>query len=173
MSTQTIRPVSTILQTSFTVVGASTAHEAVDEETQNGDTDYATCNSATAVLALGLQNHVIPEDAVFNSLTVACWLRRLAGAVGTVHLDIGVRSGETFYMIAELDILGSSYVAFSGTSTASPVTGLPWTAAAINASDWCFVATLGPPRATIRITQADGEVDYEIPTFTQWVDGAS
>lgn len=169
MSTQIVRPNAVEKNLGpWTVVGAPTIPEAVDEETSDDDTTYTTCSSVTGELALNLQNHGIPADGIFNSVTVGCTVRREAGAIGDVHVHLGLRIADVNYMVAETDTVTAVYALLSGTATVNPATGLAWTAATINAAHWQFrIITLDIPRAVIRITQAWAEIDYSIPTFTR------
>ncbi|MHC4742195.1 MAG: fibronectin type III domain-containing protein, partial [Planctomycetota bacterium] len=60
---QYLRPVSTASTGNFSPVGAPTLHEATDEETQNGNTDYITSGRSVTTCELNLGGSIIDPQS--------------------------------------------------------------------------------------------------------------
>ncbi|MDP2704449.1 MAG: DUF1080 domain-containing protein [bacterium] len=85
------RPASTVSTGSWTVVGAATLHEATDEVTANGDTDYANATvNTTAELKLGS----VADPGVSSGHTVR-WSFNPAGSGGAEQIVFDLYQGGT------------------------------------------------------------------------------
>lgn len=166
MSSQTIRPLEAVIANAFTVVGAPTIQDAVDEESQDGDSSYVTCSTSGAFLVVRLQSHGVPDDGIIESVSLSIFARRVAGAVGD-HLAVPVfRYGSTLFDIGFGDALGTSYSESIATMPVHPVTGQPWTPTTCRRLEMGLrIQVNSLPNPIVRVTQISAPVEFLAPTF--------
>jgi hypothetical protein len=150
---QFARPISTLDTGNWTPVNAPTCHEATDEVTPNGDTDYAEADDASTILKVGLGSVVDPL------VHTGHWLRFTAKAIGSKggeKLDITLAESGL-----ELVELFSNQVINRGSHQLYEIELSEAEAALINdygaLEIWSAVDTLGGGE-NIRITQAEFQV---------------
>lgn len=150
--TQFARPDSTISTGGFTAVGAPTHHEATDEVTANGDTDYDEADSADTTLELGLSDVTDPE------LSTGHIMRFTHNSSGTnppekLNWQL-MQEGTQIVVINNVQISRGSYATASYTLSSAEADTIT------DYSDLRFRFTLSGLEAGefIRITQAEFEV---------------
>ena len=167
MPTQTLRPIEAISSTNFTVVGALSAPDALDEVTPDDDTSYMRCsaNGGGRVL-VRLQPHGVPNEGIVNAVTILNRARREAGSVGDYLAIPIVQVDTTIYDLTAGDVLATGYQDISVTITTNPKTGQPWTAAeARRLIAGLRVAVFDLPAPKVRLTQVYGGLDHIAPVF--------
>lgn len=77
---QIARPNSTINNGGWSVIGASTHHEAVDDEVRDDDSSYVKCVEGTTVMKLGLS--ALQEPTVKLDHIVTIWAKAIGSGKG-------------------------------------------------------------------------------------------
>ena len=119
-ATQFARPDSTVSNGGFTAGGAPTHHEAIDEATPNGDTDYDEADSTDTTLEVSLSGVTDPEISTGHIMRFTA---NASGSGGAERLDWELREGATLIVLLNnLAISRGSYATetrtLNGTYTA-------------------------------------------------------
>lgn len=150
---QFARPISTLENGGWEPFGASTCHEATDEETPNGDTDYAEADSADTTLKMGLSTVTDPSSSSGHTLRFTA---KASGTKGPEKLDAYLYQGATLICTALSagSITRDSYNLYAYTLTSTEADAITdYSALRI----WIAVNALGAGEY-IRVTQAEFEV---------------
>lgn len=161
MPTVIIRPNATPADFGSTLVGASTAHEALYEVTADDSTTYVIPNTALAGPLLSFEQ--IPTNATVQEIKI---YYRFNIPSGTRNVYVGaVDSTMTnTYFGDNADVSGSWQDRNSGSLTTNPVTGVAFTAAEINDIQ-VFLSTLSSSNIP-QYTQLYIEVKYTVTDNT-------
>jgi hypothetical protein len=116
--------------TQWSVSGASTVWQAIDEATSNGDTDYAYTGTTGQRFLVNLTDLPTAKTGYLGVL-VKNIMRR--DDTATWQPRAIVKVGGTEYSSATDTVTSSSYVSYSQIWETSPATGTAWTASEINA----------------------------------------
>ena len=155
---QYARPVSTIAAGGWTAVSAPTHHEATDEETPNGDTDYAQAGSTAGTLKLGLSSVSDPGVGTGHTLRVSV---KALGSKGPERLDGWLYEGAALIAtaFAAVSITRDSYNLYEYTLTEAEANAI---------TDYGNLAVwLAPNSVASGEYLRDTWVEFEVPEGSQ------
>ncbi len=113
---QTARPDATSSNTAWTVNGAGTAHEATDEASTNGDTDYISATSTTADITLSLGSITDPQSSSDHVVRVTA--RSVGGSGQPERITFILKQGSTTISSSgSTAVSGSGYTELTDTLT--------------------------------------------------------
>ncbi len=157
----TLFPKSTVA-VSMTVVGAATAHEALDDILSDGDTTRVQASAVGQEVEVDYSDadvDAIPDAAPIAAVLIN-WDFTAGGGTGNYTFRPGLVIGGTKYPGTDRTIVGpdpSNYSGFVEVFTTDPSDGKPWTRAKVKAAH-LFVEAIavptGSPRAGTSILQA-------------------
>ena len=155
VKTTILRPDGAGTYTQWTVVGASSNWEAVDDEITDEDSTYVSGEDSQrdtyALADFG------SDAATIHNVTLYVRARKET----TGRLDISILTHGTLYDITKTSDLTTSYKDFSHTWENNPATGEDWTAEEVNALQAGVYTTYWDPT---RVTQVWVAVNYT-PTY--------
>jgi hypothetical protein len=108
-------------------------HLSIDEDPNDGDTTYASCNSSGGARDLRITFGQMPDVVSIQTITVEVRARTDGGGGGTNTWTPFAYIGGTEYSLSNYSITSTSYADFSSTWANNPATSNPWTQADLNA----------------------------------------
>jgi len=134
----------------------------VDEETQNGDTDYISC-TATAQESFHLEDHTTESGSISN-VRVVIW----AMQGGNEYCYLTLVIGGTEYQGTRYRLSATAYTEYTNDWGTNPAGG-DWTWTAIDALEAGVTSeTSGPWGGTMKVTQLYVEVTYSYDSSISW-----
>lgn len=113
----------------WSVTGAATVCDAVDESASDGDTTYIQNTTTTDPVIFNYNYYNVPDfsGATITNIAVKVEAKRLGGSGTTRKLNGALRVNGTDYFSAASSSLGSSYSTYTFTWAQNPATSAAWT----------------------------------------------
>lgn len=161
MATQTLLPIATVDPGAWSIVGAPTAHEALDADTAS-DSAYLSSNGSPNA-RLTFQKHGLPDGTTIDSVALAADCKKIVGGAAEATITLYLHIGGADYQIASSTVISTDYLAISGSVATNPATGLAWQTDELHAMAGRLGLTqgIGLPKTTVRVGRF-----YLTPTYT-------
>jgi hypothetical protein len=168
MPIQRLVPIATQGVSGWTSFGALINHEALDEDVQNGDTDYIFSNSSPTGL-FHMQHSGIQEGTRIDSVTIGAYLKVIAGGHAPPSFRLGVLIGAITFVLASFEPTDLGYALFEAIAANNPQTSQAWQPSNVAnfIVDVTMIQAIGLPKTTVRVTQLYTDVTYTLPTWTE------